>query len=66
MSKTRKIRAGTYEYKDWIIQSVGYYYPEKRICWEAVNKETNCGDFHGFSKKEIIYLINQSENHANK
>lgn len=56
----KKIKKGTYEYKDWIIYSVGYYSPEQKVCWEAVNKETNCADFHGFSKKEVVGLIEES------
>lgn len=53
----KKIRAGKYEYRGWIISSVGYYEPEGRVCWEAVDPKTNYGDFHGFSKKQIKWLI---------
>lgn len=53
----KKIRSGKYEYRGWIISRVGYYEPERRVCWEAVDLETNHGDFHGFSKKEIKWLI---------
>ena len=53
----KKIKAGEYEYRGWIISCVGYYEPEHRVCWEAIDPETNCGDFHGYSKKQIKWLI---------
>jgi len=56
----KKIRAGKYEYRGWIISSVGYYEPERRVCWEGYDPDTGCGDFHGFSKREIKWLIDES------
>jgi hypothetical protein len=56
----KKIKAGTYEYRGWIVSCVGYYEPEKRVCWEAYDPETGCGDFHGYSKREIKWLIDDS------
>lgn len=53
----KKIKAGKYKYRGWIISCVGYYEPERRVCWEAIDPETTCGDFHGYSKKEIKRLI---------
>ena len=55
----KKIRAGKYEYRGWIISSVGYYEPEKRVAWEAYDPNSGCADFHGFSKQEIKWLIDE-------
>jgi hypothetical protein len=55
----KKIRAGKYEYRGWIISCVGYYEPEQRVCWEAYDPNTGCADFHGFSKQEIKWLIDE-------
>lgn len=56
----KKIRAGKYEYRGWIISSVGYYHPEHCVCWEGYDPKTGHADFHGFSKKEIKWLIDDS------
>ena len=56
----KKIKAGTYKYRGWIISCVGYYEPERRVCWEGYDPETGYADFHGFSKKEIKWLIDDS------
>jgi len=53
----KKIRAGQYEYRGWIISCVGYYEPDQRVCWEAYDPKTGFADFHGFSKREIKWLI---------
>jgi hypothetical protein len=42
------------------ISSVGYYHPEHCVCWEGYDPETGHADFHGFSKKEIKWLIDDS------
>ena len=56
----KKIRAGKYEYRGWIVSCVGYYEPEQRVCWEAYDSKTGCGDFHGYSKQQIKWLIDES------
>ena len=55
----KKIRAGKYEYRGWIISRVGYYEPEQRVVWEAYDPNTGCADFHGYSKQEIKWLIDE-------
>lgn len=55
----KRISAGKYEYKGLIIQSIGYYHPEKRICWEAYDPIKGNADFHGFSKKEVMMWIDK-------
>lgn len=56
----QKIKPGTYKYRGWIIQCVGYYEPERCVVWEAYDPETGCADFHAFSKKAIKKLIDES------
>lgn len=56
----KKIRAGKYKYRGWIISCVGYYEPKQRVCWEAYDPKTGCADFHGFSKRELKWLIDES------
>lgn len=58
----KKIKPGTYKYRGWIIQCVGYYESERCVVWEAYDPVTGCGDFHGFSKREIKRLIDDSLN----
>lgn len=53
----KKIRAGKYQYRGWVISRVGYYEPEQRVAWEAYDPKTGFADFHGFSKREIKALI---------
>ena len=40
--KTKKIRAGEYIYKGYILKNFGYHQPDKCIWWQAINKQTNC------------------------
>lgn len=62
MSKERAkyISKGHYLYRGFYINCVGYYYPEHKVCWEAVDKEGN-GFAHSFSleetKNEIDYEL---------
>lgn len=56
----KKIRAGEYKYRGWIISSVGYYPPDHCVVWEGYDPETGHSDFHGFSKREIKWLIDDS------
>ena len=53
----KKIRAGKYLYRGWIIVCIGYYHPEKRVVWEGYDPESGNADFHGFSKAEIKMMI---------
>lgn len=55
-----KIKPGRYKYRGWLIQCVGYYEAERCVCWEAYDPETGCADYHGFSKREIKRLIDES------
>jgi len=53
-----KIKKGHYIYKGFLIYSIGYYNPEHRVCWEAVDTGGN-GCAHGFSKKECMMWIDE-------
>lgn len=56
MNRTKPHRAKRlgyrrYLYRGYIIHSVGYYHPEHRVCWEAID-ENGCGFAHSFSMRE--------------
>lgn len=55
-----KIRKGSYIYRGYYIECLGYYEPEHHIIWEAVD-ELGCGFAHSYSlngvKREIDYEI---------
>ena len=55
--KCKRIHRGKYEYRGYIIQCVGYYHPEHRMCWEAGPKGEIYADFHGFSLREVKMAI---------
>ena len=50
-----------YTHKGYEIRGHGYYPPDRRRCWEAVNVETGEADFHAHSKREIGDLIDAAE-----
>lgn len=35
----KRIRRGRYEYRGFIVYSIGYYPPENRIVWEVVDHD---------------------------
>lgn len=53
----KKIRSGKYLYKGFILTRIGYYPPDKKVVWEAVDPKTGEGVAHGFSRKELKYSI---------
>lgn len=55
--KTKKISAGHYKYRGFDIICVGYYHPEHRVCWEAVEHDGISGFAHGYTLKEVKNLI---------
>lgn len=54
-----KISKGHYTYKGIQINCIGYYPPEKRVVWEAVDKD-GCGFCYSFSLKDTIRLIDEN------
>jgi hypothetical protein len=53
-----KISKGHYTYKGIHINCIGYYPPEKRVVWEAVDKN-GCGFAHSFSLRGAIRKIDE-------
>ena len=53
MSKysAKRISPGHYIYRGFQVICVGYYGPEHRVCWEAVD-EHGCGFAHSYTIKE--------------
>lgn len=49
--KAKRLSKGHYLYRGFEIICVGYYEPEHRIAWEAVD-ENGCGFAHSFSLKD--------------
>lgn len=60
--KTKKFRIWNGQEMVYDITSgkFGYYHPEHCVCWEGYDPKTGHADFHGFSKKEIKWLIDDS------
>lgn len=54
--KAKRLGTGQYLYRGYVIHTVGYYHPEHRICWEAVD-ENGCGFAHSFSMRECKALV---------
>ncbi len=52
----KRISKGHYEYRGYRIQSVGYYPPEHRECWECIDHDGS-GFGHSFSKKDCMLEI---------
>ena len=59
--KAKRIRAGKYIYRGYEIYCCGYYPPERRVVWEAID-EYGCGFAHHYSLKGVKKLIDQSLN----
>ena len=55
--KCKRIRRGNYEYRGYIIQCVGYYHPEHRVCWEACPKDEIYADFTDFPCGRLRWLL---------
>ena len=53
----KRIRSGKYLYKGFIITNLGYYPPDKKTVWEAVDPETNEGVAHDFTLKRVKQAI---------
>lgn len=60
-SNMRKIRAGHYRYKGFIIINHGYYAPDKCVWWEAIDEITNEASYHAHRKKDLKKLIDDAE-----
>ena len=49
--KAHKLSRGHYMYRGFQIICVGYYPPEQRVCWEAVDHDGYSGFAHSYSLK---------------
>lgn len=49
--KAKRLWKGRYLYRGYIIHTVGYYPPEHRVCWEAMD-EKGYAFAHSFSMRE--------------
>lgn len=60
-TKAKRLRAGKYLYKGYVITCVGYYQPERRVVWEAEDEHGN-GFAHSFSLRDTKRLIDDGLN----
>lgn len=57
--KVEKVRAGKYRYRGYTLTNVGYYEPEHREVWEAVDEKTSGADFHNFTLTDLLDDIDE-------
>lgn len=63
--RCKRLRTGKYLYRGVEITCVGYYEPEHRVVWEGsvirhdVSKYCPCGDYHGYSLREVKMFIDE-------
>ena len=55
--RAKRISSGRYLYRGFEIICVGYYPPEQRFCWEAVDNDGISAFAHGYSLKEVKMWI---------
>ena len=53
-----KLSPGHYMYRGYQIDCIGYYPPERRVVWEAVDHD-GCGFAHSHSLRTSKILIDQ-------
>lgn len=53
-----RVNKGIYEYRGFRIECVGYYNPEHRVCWEAVD-EDGWGFGHAYTLKECKMWVDK-------
>ena len=47
----KRIGPGQWFYRGFLIESVGYYHPEHRVCWEAVGDD-GCAFGHDYTLRD--------------
>ena len=52
----QRLSRGHYIYRGFEVNCIGYYQPEHRVCWEAVD-EHGCGFAHSYSLAMTKILI---------
>lgn len=58
--KLRRITAGHYFYRGLEVRNVGYYSPDHKVCWEAIDTD-GIGFAHSFKLKDTIKLIDKDK-----
>lgn len=53
----KRISAGHYIYRGFQIICVGYYNPDHKVCWEAIDTDGISGFAHSYSLKDTKRLI---------
>lgn len=53
MEKCKKLSRGHYKYRGFQIVCVGYYQPEHRVCWEAVDPVDGSGFAHAYTLRGV-------------
>lgn len=51
--KAKRLSKGLYLYRGFQIECVGYYQPEHRVCWEAVEENGINGWAHHYTLKDV-------------
>ena len=68
--RAKRIRKGHYEYRGFEIECVGYFEPEKRVCWECVDPKDGCAFGHSYTlkdcKSEIDRELERGQNEKSK
>ena len=56
--RAHRVVSRIYEYRGFQIECVGYYPPEHRVCWEAVDEDGN-GFAHAYTLRECKMLVDK-------
>ena len=59
--KAKRISNGFYIYRGYEIHCIGYYRPEHKIVWEAVD-ENGCAFAHSYSLRDTKIFIDEEIN----
>jgi hypothetical protein len=51
-----RLSSGHYLYRGFLVYCIGYYPPEGRVCWEALDRDQS-GFAHGYTLKESCRWI---------
>jgi hypothetical protein len=57
--RCKKIEAGKYEYRGYIIHCHGYYPPNQCVVWEVYKVDGYHCDYSGYSKREMKEAIDR-------
>lgn len=60
MHRAKKISTGRWLYRGMVCYNLGYYEPERRVVWEAVDADGHAVA-HGFSLKQLKWQIDCDE-----